>query len=453
MQSSDIRSIMRRFWVAVVALALVGAVGGAYYELGRPAAYVSTIRVFTSNKLADNVPVSQTTNLAVQRMGSYVPLVGSTELAQRIIDQLQLRDTPLKVARSLSATFDKDTVLMTVSAKASTPQESEAIVRALPGSLTDLVSSLTKTGQAKDESPTLFTTFDGPSTAKTRSLPKILLSTAFGLVVGTSIGAAVASLLARRQRGVTSPEQLRDITASPVVGIIPKDGTFDPISVPASSRRHRWDAYRRLAYNLRVLVPQSRPYVVVVTGSGSGVGTSDTAVGLASALAGAGEDVLYVDANRSEPSSSEGADEHEREPRVAHSTNASAAVAGLTRTAVARDVLLARHGVELLLTNFRGKFDVTVVDAPPVLTHVETATLAVRADAVLLVTDQFGTPAADVVAAAEALRAMGSGTVGGVLNRVEPSSTPDSRLRAGVSLIDSSAAQERTVSAIGTAGL
>ncbi len=150
MQSSDIRSIMRRFWVAVVALALLGAVGGAYYELGRPAAYVSTIRVFTSNKVADNVPVSQTTNLAVQRMGSYVPLVSSTELAQRIINQLSLRETPLSVARSLSATFDKDTVLMTVSAKASTPQESEAIVRALPAGLTDLVSSLTKNGQVDE---------------------------------------------------------------------------------------------------------------------------------------------------------------------------------------------------------------------------------------------------------------------------------------------------------------
>ncbi len=86
------------------------------------------------------------------------------------------------------------------------------------------------------------------------------------------------------------------------------------------------------------------------------------------------------------------------------------------------------------------------------LTRVETAALAVRADAVLLVTDQFGTPAEDVVAAAEALQAMGSGTMGGVLNRVEPSSTANSRLQAGVSLIDSSEAQGRTVSTIGPVG-
>ena len=199
-------------------------------------------------------------NLAVQRMGSYVPLVGSTELAQRIIDQLQLRDTPLKVARSLSATVDKDTVLMTVSAKASSPGESEAIVGAMPVTSPTWSSTPHRDRtRRKTSRPRLFTTFDGPSTQRTRSHAQDLavhwpseprrrnLHRRGGRVTAGQTAAGSDGL---RSSSVTSPRPL-------VVGIIPKDGTFDPISVPAGSRRHRWDAYRRFAYNLQCACSRS----------------------------------------------------------------------------------------------------------------------------------------------------------------------------------------------------
>jgi capsular polysaccharide biosynthesis protein len=445
MQLSDIWLRMRQFWIVVVVVAIAGGAAGAYRELSRPTAYVSTIRMFASNKVTDSVPISQSTNLALQRMDSYVPLVDSTELAQRVITSLGLRESPSRLAANLSAAFDKDTVLVTVSAKAPTAAESQAIVGAVPEGLTDLVSSLTEASSPGQDSPTRFTTFDGPSTQRTRSWPKVAVSTVFGLLVGVALGAALASLLARRRQGLRSPEELRDLTGRPVVGIIPTDSTFDPVNIPAGSRRRRWDACRRLAFNLQLLVPQPRHYVVVVTGVAAGVGTTETAQALAAALAVSGEEVLLVDA---------GADDSTREyaagatiggPKGKHPNLHEDDIVGLTRTAVTHDVILARHGVMQLMQDFRDKYDVTVVDAPPVLTRIDTAALVLGADAVLLVTDQFGTPAQDVLAAAETLRAMGGRSIGNVFNKVDPSTTRDSRFRSGVSLVDPAMTRTGTV--------
>jgi Mrp family chromosome partitioning ATPase len=261
---------------------------------------------------------------------------------------------------------------------------------------------------------------------------------AFGGLVGTAVGAAMASLLARRRKGLRSPDELRDLARRPVVGIIPTDATFDPMNIPLGSRRRRWDACRRLAFNLKLLVPQPQHYVVVVTGAAPGVGTSETAAGLAAALAVSGEEVLLVDASTGgideHRTEAHGPSRHEEEQHVVDDD-----IAGLTRTTVSHEVILARHGVSQLLRDFREKYDVTVVDAPPVLTSIDTAAVVVAADAVLLVVDQLGTPSHDVLASAEALHAMGGAAMGVVFNKVDPATTRDSRFRAGVALFAPSA--------------
>ena len=141
MQQPNLSSVVRRFWGVVLVLALLGAAGGAARELSRPAAYASTVRIFVSNSAADNIPVSQSSSLTIQRMDSYVLLVGSTQLAQALVDQLGLRDSARSVAGSLSATTQKDTVLMTVSARSASADESAAIAGAVPDELTTLVNT------------------------------------------------------------------------------------------------------------------------------------------------------------------------------------------------------------------------------------------------------------------------------------------------------------------------
>ncbi len=447
MNLSDYLELVRRSIIAILICTLLGGILGFFMVNRSPAGFESSVLVYANSNKAERLPVSGGGTLAVQRMESYVRLAGSSKLGEQVVNRLHLTRSPNAVANSMSATLDKDTVLMTIRVTAPTKEEAEQIAGILPEEYTLLVRQLVGTS-ANDDFATVFTTVDGPSTSETRSLFKLALNTIFGLVLGAIVGLALASLRARLDRGVRSPDALRELTGLPVVGIVPESPPVDLRHRTDAEGLPRWNAYQRLALNLEHLTPGRDRRLVVVTSAVHGAGTSETAAGLAASLADYGHRVVLVDANWRDDalirafglSSTTGlGDVISRSVPVSQALtrvpgDADLSVLG-SGTGDGELTPVMRRELARVLADLRYGYDAVIVDCPPVLASMDAATAVRTADSVLLVTDQYLTPKDEIVAAAKTVRAMGSEATGFVQNRVVPRTIGRSQMLSGASLL------------------
>jgi protein-tyrosine kinase len=189
--------------------------------------------------------------------------------------------------------------------------------------------------------------------------------------------------------------------------------------------------YERLATVIRRVQAESSVKTLMLTSSLQGEGTTTVAANLARTLASRESlRILLVEANF-------------RRPALSHLFRTDA-VGGLTELlfkeasweAVVRETAqsnlflitsgkppsnltqlfeLARF--DELLEEFRTEFDLTLFDAPPLLTYAETSALASKVDRVLLVVQAERTRADLLAQGKEELERIGTGIFGVVLNR------------------------------------
>ena len=191
------------------------------------------------------------------------------------------------------------------------------------------------------------------------------------------------------------------------------------------------EAIRRFDSMLREYAdPDRAVQVIAVTSAVPGEGRSATACGLALLFSESGRRVLVVDAEL-------------RRPRLAaflgreDSSGLSTVLAGrapvdqvLQPWGAGLWLLAAGHAPpnpsELLSTprmaelveELRGRFDIVIIDCPPLLAVTDAAVIAARSDGALLVVRSQKTKTAQVTAAARALRSVDAHIVGCVLNMV-----------------------------------
>lgn len=255
---------------------------------------------------------------------------------------------------------------------------------------------------------------------------KLLLVAA--LALGTLLGLAVAFLLERGRPRVRTWRDVGLVTGYPVVGRIPparqlKSSTVDALEEPTVGA-----AVRTLRTNLERISREHPVHVLVVTSSVSGEGKTTLAAALAITLSRLEADVLLIDADLRRPGVA-------RLFNLAQKPGLSELLRGdvpfeealrdgptpaihVLPTAADPDAgdLLARHFSDVL-RQARERFDVLVVDAPPLLGGDDARTLATLCDGALFVVGA-DTAAHSVSEAANALDALGVRVLGAVANRM-----------------------------------
>lgn len=444
MAHSSYWTLVRRYIVLVFICCLVGGGVGAFMQLKDAKGYVATTRVFANSKRADNVAVSQSTSLAVQRMESYIRLADSTRLASRVISRLGIDSSAQELASRISASLDKDTVIMTLTVKADTPDEARRVIEALPAEFTTLVNQLVDL-PVTNENATVFTTIDGPFVVKNSSLPRLMASIVFGLLLGAAIGLAIASIRVRGMAGRT-PQGLSLMTGAPVVGIIPGGDrgrhSMNTVKLPESRRL----AYHRLARNLSHLATTGHRLIIATSPDGK-LSPTSTVVGLAKALAQRGDAVLVVDASFSDQGAGvvldlapDGLGLDAVQGKIALDEAVKRTTFSnlrLLHLGSSHDELLetgAGHKLAELLDFARTQYDTVLVDASPVLARADIPTAVEVADCVILVLDQFETPNTDTRAATEGLKAMTTAPVGLVLDQAVSGSMSRVQMEIGLVL-------------------
>lgn len=419
------------WWLPALGL-ITGVVAALLFTLLTVPQYTSNTQVFVSTRDSGTTSSAfQGSQLSQQRVESYTELLGGPELARRVVERLQLPDTPNAVMREITATAVPDTVLIDVTVTDPSAQRAQAIATALTSEFTSLVTTL-ETPESGGPAPVQITITAAPSLPSSPRTPDPLRNTAFGLLAGLIAGSVIAVVRARLDPSVRDGEVAAELSGSPVIGSIPHDDKLETQHVTERDSRGRTaEGYRQLRTNLQRLNVDDPPKVIMITSAVAAEGKTTTVINLALSLVQAGRQVALVDADLRHPQVT-GYLRIGGAAGLANVLNGSADLREVLQPYRDRRLTVLAAGAtppnpsELLgsdrmvevIHDLRCKYDFVLIDSPPLLSVADASELASMVDGVVL-TVRFGVSRKDDLAEARAaLDLVGVRTLGVILNAV-----------------------------------
>ena len=430
MELKDYLRVVRRRWVSIVAMTLIGLGLAAGYTLMQTPQFQAKSQLFVSVKAgASAADVSQGNAFAEKRVTSYVSLATSPRVLQAAAQQLRLGDGRA-LAGKVTATSPTQTVLINVTASDASPELAADIANAVA---TELIAAV---NEVEDVNIVHLSVFEQAMPATAPSSPKVPINLALGALLGLLVGASYAllrELLDTRVRGL---EDVERTVGAGILGTFSTDASVEsePLVTQGDQFSQRAESFRQLRTHLQFTNLDGGPQTVVVSSAIAGEGKTSTAVNLAIMLAEGGSRVLLVDADL-------------RRPRVARALGIEGSV-GLSgvlshtvefedavqvwgrgealhvlasgRSAPNPSELLGSSTMAKLISRFEDTYEVVIIDAPPLLPVTDPAVLGSMSSGVVLVVSADGrTNRADVVQAVANLESVKARLLGVVVNRLE----------------------------------
>jgi capsular exopolysaccharide synthesis family protein len=432
--------ILRKSWVLIVLLTLVGVGAAATYSIVQTPKFSATAKVFVSTQgTGTTSELQQGATFTVQRVKTYSDLVATPIVLLPVISTLQLGIPAEDLAKRITASAPLGTSIIDITVTDSDPVRAADIANAAAQSLTAVVEDIETPDTADAVSPVKLTRAQEANVPNEPVSPNVPLSIALGALVGLAIGVGSAVLretLETRIRGERDVEQVTDV---PILGGIVFDAKAQerPLIVHVDPRSPRAESFRTLRTNLQFLDVGRAERSFVITSSIEAEGKSTTAANLAIALSDDGSRVLLVDADL-------------RRPKIADYMGLEGAV-GLTDALVGRaelqDViqpwgrgklfvlpaghvppnpseLLGSKRMSDLIAEFNRAFDVVIFDAPPLLPVTDAAILAKLVGGAIIVVAAGRTHKNQLKGAVSALDNVGASISGLVLTML-PTKGPD----------------------------
>lgn len=434
MTAPQFLSVLRERWRVVVVCVLAGLVVGVLLGLLRPVTYTSTFTMLTvAPATQEGQGAYEGELLAQQRTKSYVPMITSERVAERIIQDNGFPVTPQQITGAITAVNGVDSVVTTVTVRATNAADaftlSKAVATAFPRLVADFERESTAGGQPVVsmqiiQPPT-------PATAPSSGLPMMI---ALGLFLGVAAGVGLALLRNVLDRSVKSTTVLAELTGAPVIGTTTVDDQADRspyVRIAGVDDPTTSEDFRQLRISFGAVQSRAGAQVVVVTSALPGEGKTTTVVNVAAAFAAAGTKVLIVDANLRRPRVAERLGLARRpgltdtlarnaEPHTMIQRYEPGGIDVLTGGAVAANPgeILGSRSMSALLSDLRQGYDLVLIDSPPLLSATDAASVAPATDGVLLLCRHGRTTTAQVE---RALAILGSGeahVLGAVLTMV-----------------------------------
>lgn len=419
-------------------MALVGLLGGAAGALLVKPTYESETQLFVAIQNSGSVQELQQGNTFSQaRVQSYVKTVGTPAVLQPVIDSLGLPLPAEQLSKSIAASSDLNTVLITITVKDGSPVQAAAIAQAVGNSLIRTIDELERSDKSS-ASPVKLSVVTPAVAPSAPTSPNTKLSLLMGFLAGLAVGFAGATLRNMLDNRVRGEADVRKITDSPILGAIAlEQDAKKPLITQIPAQSPRAESFRQLRTNLQFANVGQKSTAVLVTSSLPGEGKTTTATNLALALAQAGQSVVLVDADL-------------RRPMVAQYLGLERH-AGLTTVLVGEadlnemlqpwgddnlyvlssgqippnpSELLGSNAMAQLIRRLEDTFDAVVIDSPPLIPVTDAAVLAQSVSGVILVVDSQGTKQASVVKSLQSLNLVSANLMGVVLNRL-PLKGPD----------------------------
>ena len=445
MELMDYWRILRRHWLGVVAIVLATVAIAAAYTLTQPKVYSANANGFVSTGSADNPALSSVNDqLAKSRATSYVDIATSRATAQAVIEDLGLDASPAGLVGSISVTQPKDTVLLKITAEASTPEAAQQLADAWVRALATQVQKIEDPGGTGAPGVPQVLPVESAAVPTAPASPNPRLNLMLGAVLGLGLALGYAMLRHTVDRRLRSKEEIEAQFQISVVGGVPvsqvlkKDarGGHGHLAVDAAvsaANGPTSEAFRKLRTNLMYMNVDNPPRVVVVTSPLPGDGKSTVAANLAAAIDSSGENVVLIDGDLRRPTVAtwfglvEGVGltdvlagripvEDALQTPVEHP---NLRVLGAGAIPPNPSELLGSQVMRQLLQKLSADA-LVLIDAPPLLPVTDAALLTANADGALVVVSAGKTLDTQLGSALDHLSDVEAKALGVVLNRVSP---------------------------------
>lgn len=400
-----------------------GVVAGAVFALVlswlllTPAAYVSTTQLMVSITGSTTASAYQNDEIVGSRINSYIALLSSDVVSQRVVDKLGLSMTAPQLAAEINATnVPPRTSIIDVSVSAASPEQAQRIAGTLAEQFISYTSAIeTPTGEDGQQVHT--TVVSAASQPRGQLLERVALGVLAALV-GLLMGGVAVWIRALVDPVVRSAYRAAPAAGVPVLGCVTQ---------AAAVSTNDLDGYRRLRTRLRPIAPTGGCRIVEITSATGEVDTTAVALSLGRAMELAGTQTIVLDAGLPVSEVAElvtgGVDIDSPGDRGADGDGWLQPQQGpdgfadqLRVRAWADDPdLIATSAAAQLINRLRNDYQQVVIAAAPVLSTMATSVLSDYADAVLLVVSLGTTSTRDLHRAAEILRATGAELTGLVL--------------------------------------
>lgn len=440
MELRDYVSLLRTYWLTILAFVVGAAVIGLGWTALQPRVYSADASGYVASTSSDGSTGAALAGdqLALSKVKSYLDIGSWRSVAVSAIDSLSLDTTPEALVQQVTVSNPTDTVIIRVTAKAATPEAARDLAEAW---ITGMVAEIKKieTGQSNSGSALTLIPGDSARLPTAPSSPNVKLDILIAAVIGLVLGVAYALVrraLDRRIRSAPDVEKAANVAA---IAAIPAEKmlyaerkvfSFNDIAADRAAFAHT-EAVRELRTNLQYVDVDNPPRVIVVTSPLPGDGKSSVSANLAMSIAAAGQRVLLIDADLRRPVVASlfgfttdvglsdvlagNADIGDVARPV--DTAGNLYVIGAGRTPPNPSEVLGSQRMRALLSSLREEMMV-IIDTPPIIPVADAAVLGAIADGALIVISAGKTTVELLQRAVKSLQRANGNLLGVVLNKV-----------------------------------
>jgi succinoglycan biosynthesis transport protein ExoP len=396
----DYMRVIRKRWQIIVVVMLVVVAGAALATVLSPNVYEAQTQLFVSTSGGnDSSALLSGSSFTQQRVLSYADVITTPTVLDPVIESLQLNTSAANLAAQITATVPLNTVLIQVAVQNSDPRVAAQIADAVGKQFTKTVAALESvtTGQS---SPVKVSIVSVPTVPIAPISPKPTRNLALGVVLGLLLGLGLALLRDLLDTTIKNEQDCAEVSDATVIGGIAfdPDAAKNPLIVQVDPHSPRAEAFRTLRTNLKFVDAAKHPRSIVFTSSVPTEGKTTTTANLAITMAAAGARICVVEGDL-------------RRPRLLQYMGMDGSV-GLTDVLIGQaklgDVLqqfaetsvyvlgagaIPPNPSELLgsasmietLRELESRFDVVIIDTPPLLPVTDAAVLSTIAGGTVVV--------------------------------------------------------------------
>ncbi|MDR2931438.1 MAG: polysaccharide biosynthesis tyrosine autokinase [Propionibacteriaceae bacterium] len=433
MEFRDYLGILRKYWISVLVITVLGAAAGAGYFLLAPSVYTAQVTVFLSAS-GDSTPngLIQGSNYATAQARSFAQMVTLPIVMDPVIKDVGSSLSSDQMAAKVTTSIPTNTSLINISVTDGDAGQSAKIAQATAEALVDAIKRLSQIDSTSK--PVMSGSIvRSAATPSAPTSPKLIQSLALGLLAGLVLAVGQAVLRKALDVKLHSESDVAAATGYPLIGTVPQDPKLarHPVSLAGHAMTPTAERYRQLRTNLRFFnVDSDQARNFVVTSSIESEGKTVTAINLAWALAEEGDRVLLVDADL-------------RQPKVATYLglpDGAGLTTVLTERAGLADViqrlgpsapdvlaagttppnpagLLGSVKMKQLMEQLSREYRVVVLDAAPLLPVADTLSMLPYVSGTVVVAAAERVTVPQLRAALESIKRAGAPIVGIVLNR------------------------------------